>query len=134
MTQESQQRKEKSTESPQQETLEGIIVSVRDVVTRFLEAENRRDWTAYRSFLADDVAWTLMGSGRRVVRGINEYMATIRAFYEQNPDATFTIERLVVDEPTGVAFAELDMAGRKSIDVFETRAGRIAVEREYFGY
>lgn len=109
-------------------------MSVWDVVTAFLQAENRRDWPAYRSFLADDVEWTLMGSGRRVVRGINEYMATIRAFYEQNPDATFTVERLVVDEPTGIAFAELDMAGRKSIDVFEIRAGRIAVEREYFGY
>lgn len=108
--------------------------SVREVVTAFLQAENRRDWGLYRSLLADDIEWTPMGDQPRVVRGAEKYMLTIRSFYEKEPQASFQIVQLVVDEEEGIAFAELDMGGRRSVDVFAVRDGRIALEREYFGY
>lgn len=108
--------------------------SVREVVTAFLRAENERDWDRYRSLLADDVEWTLMRPSPRVVHGAEEYMSTIQSFYEKDPKASFQIVQVVVDEEQGVAFAELDMAGRRSVDVFAVRGGRIALEREYFGY
>lgn len=111
-----------------------IYGSVREVVTTFLEAENRRDWKLYRSLLADDVEWTLMRPSPQIVSGVDDYMSTIRSFYEEHPRASFYVVELVVDEEGGVAFAELDMAGRRSVDVFVVRAGRITVEREYFGF
>lgn len=108
--------------------------SVRELVTAFLQAENHRDWDVYRSLLADNVEWTLMGPQPRVVSGAEEYMSTIRSFYEKDLQASFEIVELVVDEEKGLAFAELDMAGRRSVNVFMVRGGRIALEREYFGY
>lgn len=107
---------------------------VRGAVTALLQAENRRDWELYRSLLDDNVEWTLLRAAPRVVKGAEEYMSTIRNFYEDNPLASFEIIHLLVDEIEGLAFAELDMSGRRSVSVFVVRAGRIAFEREYFGY
>jgi hypothetical protein len=48
-------------------------------------------------------------------------------------DATFSIDQLVIDENQGLAYAELVIDGRRSVDVFEVEHGLIVHEREYFG-
>jgi ketosteroid isomerase-like protein len=108
------------------------IISIRNLVLLFFDAENRRDWVKYTKFLAPDVEWTSYEyPRRRIVRGREEYLKAIKRAYAGR-HSTFEIETFVVDEKKGLAVAELSFEGRRSVDVFELRGGLICREREYF--
>lgn len=105
---------------------------VRRLVLTFFSAENARDWATYRSCLAEDVEWVCYGAPQRtVVQGRDSYVAAMQRAYTRWV-ATFSIDKLVVDEDQGLAYAELVIDGRRSVDVFEVENGLIRREREYF--
>jgi len=106
--------------------------SVRELLLRFFQAENERDWDTYGACLALDVEWVCYGAPERsVVRGREAYLAAMQRAYT-GWKSTFDIDRLVVDEEQGLAYAELVIDGRRSVDAFEVTDGLIAREREYF--
>ena len=108
------------------------LISIRNFVLSFFDAENRRDWAEYAKFLAPNVEWTSYEyPGRKIVRGREEYLKVIKCAYAGR-HSTFEIETLVVDEDKGLAIAELSFEGRRSVDVFELRDGLIYREHEYF--
>lgn len=106
--------------------------SVRRLLLTFFSAENERDWATYRSCLAEDVEWVCYGAPQRtVVQGRDSYVDAMQRAYA-GWDATFSIDQLVVDEERGLAYAELVIDSRRSVDVFEVENGLIRREREYF--
>lgn len=105
---------------------------VRRLLLTFFSAENKRDWVTYRSCLAEDVEWVCYGAPQRtVVQGRDSYVDAMQRAYA-GWDATFSIDQLVVDEEQGLAYAELVIDSRRSVDVFEVENGLIRREREYF--
>lgn len=103
----------------------------KDRLTAFFEAENRRDWIAYRRFLSPDVVWVLRGDGLKTVRGIDDYLAAMRAAYEGS-DATFVCEALYESGDGARIVAILaDNLGERSCDVFEFSSGLICKEYEF---
>ena len=97
----------------------------------FFDAENRRDWAAYRGFLHPDVVWTLHGRFTSVFRGVEAYLERIRAACEDG-GATFFCEALYGND-AGTRFAAIlqNDAGERSCDIFEFLDGRIAAEDEF---
>ena len=71
--------------------LGGAPVNAVETLARFFQAENDRDWKAYRTFLHEDVVWHLHGEGDRTIRGVEEYLRTIRDAYAAS-DAHFRVE------------------------------------------
>lgn len=107
-------------------------MSIADKLLNFFAAENTRDWETYSLFLHPDVEWTCFGTPERnVVSGREDYITAMRQAYGDS-SATFTVEHLVADEEAGVIVAELEIQGRRSVDIFELRDGLIYREREYF--
>lgn len=107
-------------------------MSIADELLNFFAAENARDWDTYSHFLHPDVEWTCFGSPKRnVVSGREEYISAMRQAYGAS-SAAFTVEHLVADEEKGVVIAELEIQGRRSVDIFEFHDGLIYREREYF--
>ncbi len=104
--------------------------SVAETVTGLLRAENERDWEEYRRYLAPDVEWTTYGPKRATVRGRDRFVEEVKRMYAGR-DATFSVERMAVDEPSGIAFVELVIEGLRSADVFRVEDGLIRAESEY---
>ena len=52
-----------------------------EVLSRFFEAENARNWDRYQTFLHPEVVWELHGDGVRVIHRVEEYLAVIKAAY-----------------------------------------------------
>ena len=62
-----------------------------ETLARFFQAENDRDWEAYRTFLHEDVVWHLHGEEDRTIRGVEEYLRAIRDAYAGS-GARFRVE------------------------------------------
>ena len=108
------------------------MFTIKNRLVKFFEAENRRDWKTYEGFLSPDVEWICYDRPHRsVIRGRSNYLVAMKKAY-QDRDSTFKIINLLVDEESKVAIAELEMGGRRSVDVFEFKDGLIHREREYF--
>ena len=44
----------------------------------FFDAENRRDWQTYQTFLSDQVSWELHGDTIEIIRGKADYLTKIQ--------------------------------------------------------
>ena len=102
------------------------------LLEKFFEAENTRNWEVYRGFLHPEVMWFLHTEESHMpVAGREEYMDRILSGYK-NSDATFSCERMEVS-PSGnrvVAFLKNSNGGR-SVDIFDFEDGLIRWEYEY---
>lgn len=52
-----------------------------ETLIRFFRAENERDWETYRTFLHPEVVWHLHGERDRTIRGVEDYLQTVRDAY-----------------------------------------------------
>ena len=80
-----------------------------ETLARFFQAENDRDWGAYRTFLHEDVVWHLHGEEDRTIRGVEEYLRAIR-----------DVVVLLVDD-----------SRKRSFEVFDFEDGLIRREHEF---
>jgi hypothetical protein len=101
------------------------------ILAKFFEAENRRDWAEYTKFLSDEIEWTFFTpKGRRIVKGKENYVKTMRRIYENN-NSRFTVISMA-SSGNDIVIAELEMGTRRSVDIFEFYNGLIYREREYY--
>lgn len=106
-------------------------VTAREVVERFLAAENRRDFAAIAGLVARTVDCVTWPGGDRVT-GRDEYVAGMQEMYTGR-EARFEVTALAADEDAGAVLAEFLIEGKRSVCVFEIRAGVIHSQREYLG-
>jgi len=106
-------------------------MDVKSRILGFFEAENRRDWEAYRQYLSPDVVWVLYGRQTRTICGIGPYMEAIRGAYEDNND-TFVCESLHESgDGRRVAVVLRNDFGERSCEVFDFEGELIAREYEF---
>jgi len=98
----------------------------------FFDAENRRDWTAYRTFLSERVVWECHASGQvKTVRGADNYLAAMKAVYEQC-DNRFEVEQLYASaQGNRIVTILRNNLGELSCDVFDFEDGLIVREIEF---
>lgn len=102
-----------------------------DTLVRFFRAENERDWETYRAFLHEDVVWHLHGEGDRTIRGVEEYLQTIRDAYAGS-DTRFRVEEAhEAADGSRVVVLLVDDSGRRSCEVFDVEDGLIRREHEF---
>ncbi|RRR25564.1 nuclear transport factor 2 family protein [Schaalia georgiae] len=102
-----------------------------ETLARFFQAENDRDWEEYRTFLHEDVVWHLHGEGDRTIRGVEEYMRTIRDAYAGS-DARFCVEEAhEAARGSRVVVLLVDDSGKRSFEVFDFEDGLIRREHEF---
>ena len=103
----------------------------KEMLLRFFEAENRRDWAEYRKYLAPDVVWELFSGQVTTVRGIDRYVAAIKKAYEESDD-TFVCEAMYHNGDGNRMVTILkNNHGERSCDMFEIADGLIAREYEF---
>ena len=102
-----------------------------ETLARFFQAENERDWEAYRAFLHEDVVWHLHGEEDRTIRGVEEYRRTIRDAYAGS-GARFRVEEAheAADGSRAVVLL-VDDSGKRSFEVFDFEDGLIRREHEF---
>ena len=96
----------------------------------FFDAENRRDWGLYQTFLHPEVVWELRqpdGWGEQI-RGIQAYLGRIQAAYEGR-DGQFRCERIERDAGQIAAWLVSDR-GERSRERFQFQDGLIWREWE----
>lgn len=102
-----------------------------EVLARFFRAENERDWETYRALLHEDVVWHLHGEQDRTIRGVDEYLQTIRDAYAGS-DAHFRVEEAhEAADGRRVVVLLVDDSGRRSCEVFDIEDGLIRREHEF---
>ena len=102
-----------------------------EVLARFFRAENERHWETYRAFLHEDVVWHLHGEQDRTIRGVDEYLQTIRDAYAGS-DAHFRVEEAhEAADGRRVVVLLVDDSGRRSCEVFDVEDGLIRREHEF---
>ena len=102
------------------------------LLEQFFEAENRRDWAAYRGYLHPEVMWFLHTETTHMpVAGREEYMDRVITGY-QNSDKTFSCESMLVSQSGNRIAAILrNSEGGRSLDIFDFEDGLIRWEYEY---
>lgn len=114
-------------------------------VQRFLEAENRRDWELWASFLDPEVVYEIVGQ-EGTTKGRDDYVVRMQRAYSEIPDWQFTVLRAHGNESSVmVEFARAghfsgDYGGTyhkgvplrlQSVCIFELEDGLIRRVREY---
>ena len=103
----------------------------RERLLAFFEAENKRNWAEYRTFLSRDVIWILHGTSEKTVRGIDAYLDVITTAYAGS-EVTFSCEALYESNDKARIVAVLkNNLGERSCDIFEFSEGLIWKEHEY---
>lgn len=95
----------------------------RDVVIRYFQSLNQRDWEGLRSTLADEVIYEIPQTRERI-RGLEPYVHFNATF---PGDWTLEVERVVADQ-TGAAaraFFRLDGEEMTAVVFFELEGGKI---------
>ncbi|HEV2527538.1 MAG TPA: nuclear transport factor 2 family protein [Thermomicrobiales bacterium] len=115
------------------------------LVRSFLDAENRRDWSAWRAVLDPQVRYVVAGNPDRI-EGADAYLAHMQAAYESIPDWRFEIitihgdDAVVMVEFNGAGHFTGEVAGRwlemvplrlPAVCVFMLKDGMITDVREY---
>ena len=99
----------------------------------FFDAENRRDWETYRTYLHPDVKWVLHKEGGepREIVGLTAYVEAMERAYEGS-NATFVCDALVKGQ-SGDRFVTIlrNSEGALSCDIFDFQDGLIALEHEF---
>lgn len=102
-----------------------------EALSQFFEAEKTRDWIRYESFLHPEVVWELHGDGVRLIRGVDEYLAVIKAAYA-GTEVRFSCERMDVSADGNRIVTHLENnQGERSVDIFEFIDGKIIREFEF---
>lgn len=98
----------------------------------FFDAENRRDWETYRTFLHPEVEWELRRPDGRaeLIRGPEEYMVRIQAAYA-GWDGRSRCEAAQVERDSQVVVKLVNDRGEISRERFRLRDGLIWRETEY---
>lgn len=114
-------------------------------VESFLEAENRRDWGLWTSFLHPEVCYEVVGQ-EGMTNGRDDYVLRMKRAYSEIPDWHFTVLRAhgnkcsVMVEFLGSGHFTGDYGGARyesvplhlqSVCVFELEDGLICRVREY---
>lgn len=104
-----------------------------ELLTRFFEAENKRDWDYFRGCLHPQVMWFLHTESTHMpVAGREEYMDRILSGYHDASDATFVCEQMEVSASGNRIVAILKNSnGGRSVDIFDFEDGLIRWEYEY---
>ena len=97
----------------------------------FFEAENKRDWDLYATFLHPEIIWELHTDEKSVISGEVEYLKFIKEAYRKK-DAHFICRELHASKNGRrlVTILEND-SGELSCDIFEFREGLIHREYEF---
>lgn len=103
----------------------------REHLTAFFEAENRRDWETYRTFLHRDVVWTLHGKQTRTVSGIDAYLDAMREAYRDSGDTFVCQELYTGDSESRITAILVNNHGACSCDIFDFEDGLIVREYEF---
>lgn len=102
-----------------------------NILTSFFEAENKRDWEAYRKFLHPNVKWILHSKEVKTIEGIEEYLNTMKAAYKDCED-TFICEKTYQDAASSrIVAILLNNHGDRSCDIFDFKDGLIFKEYEF---
>ena len=102
-----------------------------ETLARFFQAENERDWEAYRAFLHEDVVWHLHGEEDRTIRGVEEYLRTIRDAYAGSGARFHVEEAHEAARGSRVVVLLVDDSGKRSFEVFDFEDGLIRREHEF---
>lgn len=102
-----------------------------EILQHFFEAENSRDWAAYRRFLHPEVLWQLFGGEDKQIKGVEEYVSAIKKAYA-NTETRFSCQsmQLSKDGSRIAAYLVNDM-GQRSLDIFDFKDGLIIREYEF---
>lgn len=101
------------------------------VIERFFDAENRRAFDEILPLVHDSVVCQTWPGGTPVA-GRAAFMSALQEMYRDR-DATFSVVAMASDPERGVVFAEVEIEGKTSVDVFEVVDGKVVAEREYLG-
>lgn len=102
-----------------------------DLVRRLYAAENARDWEGVAMVAHPDIRWTTWPSGR-TVEGREDYVAALESMY-RGRDTTLRVLAIAEDTTRATVFAELEIEGKRSVNVFHLVDGLVHQEREYLG-
>ncbi|AIN93688.1 nuclear transport factor 2 family protein [Treponema putidum] len=106
-------------------------MDTKDILQKFFEAENSRDWETYQKFLHDEVVWQLFNSETKNIEGIDEYMKVIKNAYK-NQDIKFTCKEMKVSNSGNrIAACLINDLGKISIDIFDFKDNLIYREYEF---
>lgn len=106
-------------------------MDTRNMLLAFFEAENKRDWSAYRKFLSPDIVWELHSNQVKIVKGIDDYLAAMMEAY-RDCDNTFVCEALhQSSDGTRIVTMLKNNLGERSCDIFEFCDGCIVKEYEF---
>lgn len=102
-------------------------------LAKFFEAENKRDWDTYASFLHPDVMSFMHSEESHIpCVGRDEYMARIQAGYASVSEGDFTCETMHVSRSGNRIVAHLRSSlGNRTICVFDFEDGLIRWEHEF---
>ncbi|MBI5064874.1 nuclear transport factor 2 family protein [Candidatus Woesearchaeota archaeon] len=69
------------------------------IIKAFLDAENKRDWQTWSSFLHPDIEYKLIGS-EKIIKGKEAYIRHMQEVYSELSDWYFNIVHLLFKEST----------------------------------
>nr|WP_314844501.1 nuclear transport factor 2 family protein [Schaalia odontolytica] len=102
-----------------------------ETLIRFFRAENERDWETYRTFLHPEVVWHLHGERDRTIRGVEDYLQTVRDTYARS-DTRFRVEGAHESaDGSRVIVLLIDDSEKRSFEVFDIEDGLIRREHEF---
>ncbi len=104
----------------------------KNILKRFFEAENSRDWVNYITYLHPNVEWISYNvKDSQTISGLKSYMNKIKLAYEGNED-TFLCETIYSGKAGNrIAAILVNNHGQRSIDIFEFENGLIKKEWEF---
>ena len=106
-------------------------METQQILQNFFEAENSRDWTAYKKFLHPEVVWQLFNNGVQNIKGTDEYMQFIKNAYK-NTDIKFTCKDMKISNSGNrIAAYLINDKGNISIDIFVFKDNLIYREYEF---
>lgn len=97
----------------------------------FFDAENRRDWQTYQTFLSDQVSWELQGDTIEIIRGKADYLTKIQKVYQNNPVQFRCIYYQLNPDLNQIVTILKNDFGDLSCDIFFFENGMIVKEIEY---
>ena len=102
-----------------------------ETLASFFQAENDRDWEAYRTFLHTDVVWHLHAEHETVIQGVEEYLRFMQNAYRDS-SVWFHVEEMHESvRGERVAALLIDDDGKRSFEVFDFEDDKIRCEHEF---
>ncbi len=104
-----------------------------DILTRFFQAENARDWETYRQFLHPEVKWYLsqFGCELDIIEGQEPYLARIVKAYDQSLTQFSCLDMQISQDGNRIVAHLISDQGKPSVDIFDFKGGLIIREYEF---